>query len=76
VTTHEIAAAFNNGMEFLARLAGIGFVRGRTGGTRCCGDEALQTTRFRLAISGLPHLELQQEFELIGDVRGSGLFLG
>jgi 4-aminobutyrate aminotransferase-like enzyme len=78
VTTHEIAAAFNNGMEFFSTFGGnpvscavglavLDVVR----------DEELQNNALQVGNQWIAALkELQQEFELIGDVRGSGLFLG
>jgi len=78
VTTHEIAAAFNNGMEFFSTFGGnpvscavglavLDVVR----------DKELQNNALQVGNQWMAALkELQQEFELIGDVRGSGLFLG
>lgn len=78
VTTREIAAAFDNGMEFFstfggnpvscaAGLAVLDVVR----------DENLQENALRIGrhlIAGFK--SLQKQHALIGDVRGSGLFLG
>jgi 4-aminobutyrate aminotransferase-like enzyme/Ser/Thr protein kinase RdoA (MazF antagonist) len=78
VTTPEVAAAFANGMEFFstfggnpvacaAGLAVLDVVR----------DEKLQQRALRVGNYWTGKLQaLQQRFALIGDVRGSGLFLG
>jgi len=78
VTTHEIAASFANGMEFFstfggnpvacaAGLAVLDVVR----------DEALQDRALRVGKYWMTELrKLQECHGLIGDVRGSGLFLG
>ncbi len=78
VTTHEIAASFANGMEFFstfggnpvacaAGLAVLDVVR----------DEALQDRALRVGKYWMTELrKLQECHPLIGDVRGSGLFLG
>jgi 4-aminobutyrate aminotransferase-like enzyme len=78
ITTREIAASFNNGMEFFSTFGG---------NTVSCaiGLEVLKVVREeRLQIharevgdqllAGLRRL--QGRYSLIGDVRGSGLFLG
>jgi 4-aminobutyrate aminotransferase-like enzyme len=78
VTTHEIADSFANGMEFFstfggnpvacaAGLAVLDVVR----------DEALQDRALRVGKYWMTELKkLQDCHRLIGDVRGSGLFLG
>jgi 4-aminobutyrate aminotransferase-like enzyme len=78
VTTQEIAASFANGMEFFstfggnpvacaAGLAVLDVVR----------DEALQDRALRVGKYWITELRnLQECHGLIGDVRGSGLFLG
>jgi len=78
VTTQEIAASFANGMEFFstfggnpvacaAGLAVLDVVR----------DEALQDRALRVGKYWITELKkLQECHRLIGDVRGSGLFLG
>jgi 4-aminobutyrate aminotransferase-like enzyme/Ser/Thr protein kinase RdoA (MazF antagonist) len=78
VTTPEIAASFANGMEFFSTFGGnpvscavglavLDVVR----------DEKLQVNAKKVGeywVSGLA--ELQKKHELLGDIRGSGLFLG
>ncbi len=78
VTTPEIAASFANGMEFFSTFGGnpvscavglavLDVVR----------DEKLQENAKKVGdywVSGLA--ELQNKRELLGDIRGSGLFLG
>jgi 4-aminobutyrate aminotransferase-like enzyme/Ser/Thr protein kinase RdoA (MazF antagonist) len=78
VTTQEVAASFANGMEFFstfggnpvacaAGLAVLDVVR----------DEALQDRALRVGKYWMTELKkLQECHRLIGDVRGSGLFLG
>jgi 4-aminobutyrate aminotransferase-like enzyme len=78
VTTPEIAASFANGMEFFstfggnpvacaAGLAVLDVVR----------DEGLQDRALRVGKYWMTELKkLQACYALIGDVRGSGLFLG
>jgi 4-aminobutyrate aminotransferase-like enzyme/Ser/Thr protein kinase RdoA (MazF antagonist) len=78
VTTPEIAAAFDNGMEYFSTFGG---------NTVSCAiglavldvlrDEGLQTHALRVGERMLAALRpLVDEHELVGDVRGSGLFLG
>jgi 4-aminobutyrate aminotransferase-like enzyme/Ser/Thr protein kinase RdoA (MazF antagonist) len=78
VTTPEIAATFANGMEFFSTFGGnpvscavglavLDVVR----------DEKLQENAHRVGeywVAGLA--ELQKRHKLLGDIRGSGLFLG
>jgi 4-aminobutyrate aminotransferase-like enzyme/Ser/Thr protein kinase RdoA (MazF antagonist) len=78
VTTQEIAASFANGMEFFSTFGGnpvacavglavLDVVR----------DEALQDRALRVGKYWMTELQkLQDCHRLIGDVRGSGLFLG
>jgi 4-aminobutyrate aminotransferase-like enzyme len=78
VTTPEIANSFANGMEFFSTFGGnpvscavglavLDVVR----------DEKLQQNARKVGEYWLMGLaELQKRHELIGDVRGSGLFLG
>ncbi len=78
VTTREIATSFDNGMEFFATFGGnpvacaVGLAV-----LDVLKDEALQDRAWRVGqhlIAGLRRL--QERHQLIGDVRGSGLFLG
>ena len=78
VTTKEIANSFNNGMEFFSTFGGnhvscaIGIAVLKT-----VLEEGLQAHALSVGARLLTHLrELQQQYHLIGDVRGSGLFLG
>jgi 4-aminobutyrate aminotransferase-like enzyme len=78
VTTTEIANSFNNGMEFFSTFGGnhvscaIGIAVLKT-----VLEEGLQTHALSVGARLLTQLrELQQQYDLIGDVRGSGLFLG
>jgi len=78
VTTPEIAEAFANGMEFFSTFGGnpvscavglavLDVVR----------DEKLQENAKKVGDYWLAGLaELQKSHELLGDIRGSGLFLG
>ena len=78
VTTEEVAASFANGMEFFSTFGGT---------TLACAigaevlsivdDEGLQANAAAMGerlLSGLR--DLQDRFDLIGDVRGRGLFIG
>ncbi len=78
VTTEEVAASFANGMEFFSTFGGT---------TLACAigaevlaivdDEGLQANAAAMGdrlLSGLR--ELQGRFDMIGDVRGRGLFIG
>ncbi|HSE40127.1 MAG TPA: aminotransferase class III-fold pyridoxal phosphate-dependent enzyme, partial [Acidobacteriota bacterium] len=78
VTTKEIAAAFDNGMEFFSTFGG---------NTVSCAiglsvlevvlEEQLQQHAYTVGSSLLQQLQqLQQRHLIIGDVRGSGFFLG
>jgi hypothetical protein len=78
VTTPEIAEAFTNGMEFFSTFGGnpvscavglavLDVVR----------DEGLQENAKKVGDYWLAGLaDLQQKHEILGDIRGSGLFLG
>jgi 4-aminobutyrate aminotransferase-like enzyme/Ser/Thr protein kinase RdoA (MazF antagonist) len=78
VTTGEIARAFDNGMEFFSTFGG---------NTVSCAvglavldvlrDERLQEHALRVGAQMLAALgKLRERYPLVGDVRGSGLFLG
>jgi len=78
VTTPEIAASFDNGMEYFSTFGG---------NTVSCAiglavldvlrDEALQAHALRVGERMLAGLRpLAERHALVGDVRGSGLFLG
>jgi 4-aminobutyrate aminotransferase-like enzyme len=78
VTTPAIAAAFDNGMEFFSTFGG---------NTVSCAiglavldvlrDEGLQAHALRVGERLLAGLRpLVDRYEMVGDVRGSGLFLG
>jgi 4-aminobutyrate aminotransferase-like enzyme len=78
VTTPEIAASFDNGMEFFSTFGG---------NTVSCAiglavldvlrDEQLQSQALRVGEQMLAGLrKLAERHEIVGDVRGSGLFLG
>ncbi len=78
ITTRAIADAFDNGMEFFSTFGGNPV-------SCACGlavldvirDEVLQERAHALGQCFLEGLnELQGRHELIGDVRGQGLFLG
>jgi 4-aminobutyrate aminotransferase-like enzyme len=77
-TTRAIADAFDNGMEFFSTFGG---------NTVSCAigiavldvlrDEALQSHALRVGERMLSKLRLLMDhFSIVGDVRGSGLFLG
>ncbi|HEX6718848.1 MAG TPA: aminotransferase class III-fold pyridoxal phosphate-dependent enzyme [Pyrinomonadaceae bacterium] len=78
ITTRAIANSFDNGMEFFSTFGGnnvscaIGLKV-----LEVVQKEELQAHALRVGERLLKGLrELQQSHELIGDVRGSGLFLG
>ena len=78
VTTRAIADAFNNGMEFFTTFGGnpVSCAAG-IAVLDVVRDEELQLNALRVGRDWTLALqELQQRFPLIGDVRGSGLFLG
>jgi len=78
ITTAEIAASFNNGMEFFSTFGG--------NPVACAAglavldvvlDEHLQENALRVGNYLIARLKsLQEKHALIGDVRGAGLFLG
>jgi len=78
ITTPEIAESFDNGMEFFSTFGGnnvscaIGLAV-----LEVVEEEKLQSHALHVGerlISGLR--DLQQRYDIISDVRGSGLFLG
>ncbi len=78
VTSAEIAASFNNGMEFFSTFGGstvscaVGLVV-----LEIVNREGLQAHARKVGAHLLSKLRvLASRHELIGDVRGSGLFLG
>ena len=78
VTTREIAASFDNGMEFFSTFGGnpVACVAGLAV-LDVLRDERLQQNAHEVGNYLIARLKsLQEEHALIGDVRGSGLFLG
>jgi 4-aminobutyrate aminotransferase-like enzyme len=78
ITTREIAASFANGMEFFSTFGGnpVACAAGLAV-LDVLHDERLQENALRTGAQLFTALqELQQCHPLIGDVRGSGLFLG
>ena len=78
ITTREIADSFNNGMEFFSTFGGnnvscaIGIAVLET-----VMEENLQSHAEAVGSGMLQRLcDLKSRFDIIGDVRGSGLFLG
>ena len=78
VTTKEIAASFDNGMEFFSTFGGntVSCAIGLTV-LKIVLEEKLQDHALNVGYYMLQQLkQLQLNYPLIGDVRGSGLFLG
>jgi 4-aminobutyrate aminotransferase-like enzyme len=78
VTTKEIAASFANGMEFFSTFGGnpVACAAGLAV-LDVLRDEALQDRALRVGKYWMTELKkLQECHQLIGDVRGLGLFLG
>ena len=78
VTSPEISASFDNGMEFFSTFGGnpVACAAGLAV-LEVLKEEGLQENALRVGnrvIAGLQ--QLQAQHELIGDVRGAGLFLG
>jgi 4-aminobutyrate aminotransferase-like enzyme/Ser/Thr protein kinase RdoA (MazF antagonist) len=78
VTTPEIAASFDNGMEFFSTFGGnpvacaVGLAV-----LDVLRDEGLQQNALHVGARWIDELHaLQSKHPIIGDVRGSGLFLG
>ncbi|HET9525083.1 MAG TPA: aminotransferase class III-fold pyridoxal phosphate-dependent enzyme, partial [Pyrinomonadaceae bacterium] len=78
ITTPDIATSFDNGMEFFSTFGGntvscaIGLAVLKVVQEENLQDHAL--TVGEQLLNGIR--ELQRHYEIIGDVRGSGLFLG
>jgi 4-aminobutyrate aminotransferase-like enzyme/Ser/Thr protein kinase RdoA (MazF antagonist) len=78
VTTPEIATSFNNGMEFFTTFGGnpVACAAGLAV-LDVLRDENLQHNALTVGSAWLRELQsLQSTYALIGDVRGSGFFLG
>jgi 4-aminobutyrate aminotransferase-like enzyme/Ser/Thr protein kinase RdoA (MazF antagonist) len=78
ITTPEIADSFNNGMEFFSTFGGnpVACAAGLAV-LDVLGEEKLQQRALRVGTDFIQGLKsLQARHALIGDVRGSGLFLG
>jgi 4-aminobutyrate aminotransferase-like enzyme len=78
ITTRAIADSFNNGMEYFSTFGGstAACVAGLTT-LQVTLEEGLQARALDVGSQLLRAVrDLQREFSLIGDVRGSGLFLG
>jgi 4-aminobutyrate aminotransferase-like enzyme/Ser/Thr protein kinase RdoA (MazF antagonist) len=78
VTTPEIAASFNNGMEFFSTFGGnpVACAAGLAV-LDVLAEEHLQENALRVGSYLIARLKsLQEKHALIGDFRGSGLFLG
>jgi 4-aminobutyrate aminotransferase-like enzyme len=78
VTTREIAHAFDNGMEFFSTFGGntVSCTIGKTV-LEVVKEENLQANALEVGkhlINGLSRFK--ENYPIIGDVRGSGLFLG
>jgi 4-aminobutyrate aminotransferase-like enzyme/Ser/Thr protein kinase RdoA (MazF antagonist) len=78
ITIREIAEAFNNGMEFFSTFGGNPVACAAGLAVLDVVQEAhLQENALRVGSSWIAALEdLQRKYAVIGDVRGSGLFLG
>jgi 4-aminobutyrate aminotransferase-like enzyme/Ser/Thr protein kinase RdoA (MazF antagonist) len=78
VTTPEIAASFNNGMEFFSTFGGNPVAcAAALAVLDVLRDENLQQNALTVGSRWISQLrQLQKDHALIGDVRGSGLFLG
>jgi 4-aminobutyrate aminotransferase-like enzyme len=78
VTTDEIAEAFDNGMEFFSSFGGnpvscaIGMAVLDVLEEEKLQQNASETGSYFMKLL----MNLQKEFQVVGDVRGSGLFLG
>ncbi len=78
VTTPEIAASFDNGMEFFSTFGGnpVACAAGLAV-LDVVQDENLQENALKAGAQWIAKLRaLQERFSILGDVRGSGMFLG
>jgi 4-aminobutyrate aminotransferase-like enzyme len=78
ITTPEIAGSFENGMEFFSSFGGnpVSCAIGNAV-LEVIKEEELQSNALAMGSKMLQLLkELQSRYPMIGDVRGSGLFLG
>jgi hypothetical protein len=78
ITTREIAESFANGMEFFSTFGGnpVACAAGLAV-LDVLQDDNLQKRAWRVGEYWMGRLKkLQEMYSLIGDVRGSGLFLG
>jgi len=78
ITTKEIADSFNNGMEFFSTFGGnpVACAAGLAV-LDVLEEDRLQANALRVGAHLMNGLRgLQERYALIGDVRGSGLFLG
>jgi 4-aminobutyrate aminotransferase-like enzyme/Ser/Thr protein kinase RdoA (MazF antagonist) len=78
VTTPEIAASFNNGMEFFSTFGGnpVACAAGLAV-LDVVHEEKLQQNALKVGTQWIEELKLlQKSYPFIGDVRGAGLFLG
>ena len=78
VTTRAIAGSFDNGMEFFSTFGGSTAACAAALATlRVTIDEGLQAHALSVGAHLMAELRrLQAAHDLIGDVRGSGLFIG
>ncbi len=78
VTTAEIASSFNNGMEFFSTFGGnaVACAAGMAV-LDVVRDEKLQENALQVGAEWIGELQgLREKYPIIGDVRGTGLFLG
>ena len=78
VTTKEIADAFNNGMEYFNSFGGnpVSCAVGKAV-LKVIKEEKLQANAFQVGAHLMDRLnDLKQRYNIIGDVRGRGLFFG
>ena len=78
VTTREIATSFNNGMEFFSTFGGnpVACAAGLAV-LDVLEGEKLQQNALKVGSRWIAELgELQKDYPIMGDIRGSGLFLG